>query len=306
MDKTIICSFYENNICKFMNESHRCKYAHGKDELVIPECKFGVRCYNVNCDFKHYDIIDKKIEININDIIKVNKNIKKVKNKKNNKIQNFKNIPQNNMVDIKNKLLQSKMYIEKENNIFYDNGIKNEDKNNNSYINIIDRLKKKCQFLTLNYINAFTRTVFKLENEISKLKDENKILTKQINIKNTSVDVSTNTDGISGIKKRDFEIQNRDDKKSDVKNVNHISIMEKNRLLKLYNKWSNVYKIFEKYSFNYKIIKKNIDEIKKYVKDKNIHKIKERCTKIHLYYNKILNNEVKEYKHISKIIKMSL
>jgi hypothetical protein len=291
MYKTIICSFYENNICKFMNESHRCKYAHGEDELVIPECRFGVRCYNVNCDFKHYDIIDKKIEININDIIKVNKNIKKVKNKKNNKIQDFKNIPQNN--------------------IFYDEGIKNEDKNNNSYINIIDRLKKKCQFLTLNYINAFTRTVFKLENEISKLKDENKILTKQINIKNTSVDVSTNTDGISEIKKKHFEIQtyvipNRDGRKSDVKNINHINIMEKNRLLKLYNKWSNVYKIFEKYSFSYKIIKNNIDEIKKYVKDKNIHKIKERCTKIYLYYNKILNNEVTEYKHISKIIKMNL
>lgn len=45
-------------------------------------------------------------------------------------------------------------------------------------------------------------------------------------------------------------------------------------LTKLYQKWSNVYGIFDKYNFNYKIIKNNINELYKYVKDKNIYKNK--------------------------------
>jgi hypothetical protein len=76
----------------------------------------------------------------------------------------------------------------------------------------------------------------------------------------------------------------------------------KKRLIKLYQKWQNVYGIFNKYNFNYKRIKNNIQEIHQFVKDKNLYKIKERCTKIYRYYQEILNNNINEYKNISDII----
>lgn len=47
-------------------------------------------------------------------------------------------------------------------------------------------------------------------------------------------------------------------------------INRRNKLVHIYKKWVNVYNIFEKYSYDYKTIKKNINEINKYIKDQNI------------------------------------
>lgn len=43
-------------------------------------------------------------------------------------------------------------------------------------------------------------------------------------------------------------------------------INRRNKLVHIYKKWVNVYNIFEKYSYDYKTIKKNINEINKYIK----------------------------------------
>lgn len=80
MKKTAICDFYIKGICKHMDNPILCSYAHGENDIVVPECKYGIKCYN----FKHYyhdDYINenKQLEINICEIIKMDnrKNKKK-------------------------------------------------------------------------------------------------------------------------------------------------------------------------------------------------------------------------------------
>lgn len=84
-------------------------------------------------------------------------------------------------------------------------------------------------------------------------------------------------------------------------NLNKINKLERN-----YQKWINVYNIFEKYNYNYKLIKENINEIEKYVKDKNIYKVKERAIKIYNYYKKLKENNYIEYMSISNILKVKM
>lgn len=49
--KTKICEDWETfGSCEY---GERCKFAHGNEELRIKFCKYGNKCYNSNCKFKH-------------------------------------------------------------------------------------------------------------------------------------------------------------------------------------------------------------------------------------------------------------
>lgn len=53
------CGFLHNvktRMCKFEDRCKRrntCTFAHSKEELYVAECKFGFRCKNEKCTFKH-------------------------------------------------------------------------------------------------------------------------------------------------------------------------------------------------------------------------------------------------------------
>ena len=50
--KTILCSYYINNKCKFMNSPDLCLFAHGDEELSL--CKYNINCkYIDTCKYKH-------------------------------------------------------------------------------------------------------------------------------------------------------------------------------------------------------------------------------------------------------------
>lgn len=36
-----------------MEDATKCIYAHGKDDMVYIDCKYGSRCYKNNCLFDH-------------------------------------------------------------------------------------------------------------------------------------------------------------------------------------------------------------------------------------------------------------
>lgn len=37
-----------------MEDSSKCQFAHGINDICIIECKYGVDCHIINCNFKHY------------------------------------------------------------------------------------------------------------------------------------------------------------------------------------------------------------------------------------------------------------
>ena len=79
------------------------------------------------------------------------------------------------------------------------------------------------------------------------------------------------------------------------------NMVYQNKIISLYDKYINIFNIFNKYK-NYKLI--NFDEIKKYTKDKNIYKIRQRSTKVYNFYEKFKNGNVKNLLPVSTIFKM--
>lgn len=53
MLKSIICKYFLNGKCKFMNNSNKCQFAHGENELVKIECKYKQHCTNPKCTYNH-------------------------------------------------------------------------------------------------------------------------------------------------------------------------------------------------------------------------------------------------------------
>ncbi len=51
---------YKSKICEYWRKTgtcaygENCKFAHGYDELNIAKCKYGNKCYNNDCQFKHF------------------------------------------------------------------------------------------------------------------------------------------------------------------------------------------------------------------------------------------------------------
>lgn len=150
------------------------------------------------------------------------------------------------------------------------NIIKNIVNNNYKYISYLRKINNKKELL-INKINS-ENFLLKEDNEI--LRKENKII-KSSYTKKEMVDIKNN----KKIYKNDFQ----------------------NKLKLLYNKYINLYEIFNKYK-NYKLI--NLDEIKKYTKDKNIYKIKQRSTKVFNFYENFKKGYIKELLPVSSIFKM--
>lgn len=51
--KTIICKYYKNNTCKFMNTKKLCSYAHGKSDIIKNKCFNGINCFHEKCNYEH-------------------------------------------------------------------------------------------------------------------------------------------------------------------------------------------------------------------------------------------------------------
>lgn len=213
--KTILCSFWEKCICKYMAEYYKCRYAHGVEDLKIKvECKYGNRCNRADCKYNHGYFLPQDI----------------------NKVYEFP-------ITIKKKIMK--------------NG-----KNDDSEIRNI-------------------------ENNINK--DYKQII---INNKNNGISIGIQTDNIDPV--------------TDINLNKKVFSRSKNKLEIIYQKWVNVYNIFEKYNYNYKVIKENLNEIRVYIKDKNIYKVKERAIKIYKYYNKLKINKNIEFLTISNILKIKI
>lgn len=79
-NKTILCKYYLENKCKFINTPTLCKFAHGKKDIKIIKCKYGNYCYTRNCSFYHESINIPNINFNLLDFVKNKKSIKRKNN----------------------------------------------------------------------------------------------------------------------------------------------------------------------------------------------------------------------------------
>lgn len=284
MEKTIICVYWEKKTCKYMNNSSKCKFAHGVEEINVIDCIYGSNCYNINCKFNHGN--ESTIPAMVYDIPiiikKGNKKSQKIKEKlklstivepilyENN--INTMDIPK--IQDgIQEKEIKTIKVINKEKHINDEIYIKNKDYNN--LLSIIDDF----------YIKKYNNLKDKHEKKdkiINNLKDENNSLKNRINdLQNKST--------ISNMVDKDI-IQNKCKKNNNI-----------DKLKTLYNKYINIYELINKYN-SYKLI--NFDEIRLYSKDKNIYKLKQRAEKVYKFYNKLKSGIINEYLPISKIFKM--
>lgn len=301
MQKIIICKYWENGICKFMDDSFKCCYAHGVEDLYIVDCKYGVNCNNPKCLFDHgkSTIPDMVYDIPIIDKRKIKK-CKKIKNMEDSHVINNNEKYKNQIQDIKNYNKKDKIkhiiLINKEKGIRDYINISNKDYNN--------LLSKIDEF----YINKYNTMVYIKNNYISQIVKNN--------YKNIIILRNNNNDKDIIIKKLQSEnnslIKMTEELKSENKNlsaelsknkintINKVVENDKSKLKKLYNKYIELYKIFNNNS--YKTI--NLEEIKKYTMDKNIYKVKQRSYKIYNFYQKYINGTIKDLLPISKIIKM--
>jgi hypothetical protein len=53
--KKNICKYWENKKCKYMLNSSLCGFAHGCEDIIIQECRFGKFCKRPFCIFNHKD-----------------------------------------------------------------------------------------------------------------------------------------------------------------------------------------------------------------------------------------------------------
>lgn len=161
-----------------------------------------------------------------------------------------------------------KFYIEKYNTMVY---------NKNNYISKIVKNN-------YNKICYLRKTNNDKNNIINKLIEENKSLKKKI------------AGMISGNEISKKETPNTTNKMVDTESKRNI------KLKKIYNKYISIYEIFNKYN-NYKLV--NLDEIRKYTNDKNIYKVKQRCTKIYKFYEEYKNGIIDNLLSVTAIFKLS-
>lgn len=53
MEKIKICKYWKDNKCNFMENSSKCQFAHGMEDINMIICKYGSKCYKNNCLFDH-------------------------------------------------------------------------------------------------------------------------------------------------------------------------------------------------------------------------------------------------------------
>lgn len=324
MTKYVLCEYYKNKTCKFMNDSKLCTYAHGKNDLTIVDCKFGSGCTNIDCKFNHGDNLINNNIYEIPIIIKSKKT-----NKKNIKNNINKKVNKNNSSNIFEMLNNQENETSSKNNIINTfqidiNNVPNnvpilDPINNIQTIKIINKDKKINEIVTIPrinnndklfniidnyYVTKYLNHVYIKNKEISTICYNNfkyiKQLNNKINEKNNII--YKLKEKINNFEKENINLSSKIklliDNKKDVilkteKNIlvyqvdpttNDESAHNLNIPNDLYTKYINIYEIFRKYNFNYKLI--NIDEIRKYSKDMNIYKLKQRASKVFNYYQK--------------------
>lgn len=223
--KTILCKYYIENRCKFVNSTELCSYAHGNNDLKTIDCKFGARCTNVNCKFYHGDINVNKIE-NIEHIIKIDKKIIK-----NNKIKVIQTItPKNDDKDYYNIYKELDLLI------------------NLDVYNNLDKIKNNDNFDIQKFSDSFrnSNNLLSIDKYIAIIKDKNIIISK---LKNQ-------------LEKQKMSIKNKYNLNLYDKYFKIYNILEGNNYdqLKIISEDKNIYKL----KLRSKRVKEYIDMIKKY------------------------------------------
>jgi hypothetical protein len=310
MEKTVICKYWKNKNCKFMENAEKCMYAHGDDYITIVNCKYGINCYNSKCKFNHGEIstipnmvynipiIDKRKKQKIKKIIK-NKNHDNIsKNKENNLsiIEKEENIPLKSIIPYSEDILKNTTNVKivnKEKGIEENIDIFNKDYDKT--LSIIDRFYIEKYNNTINDKNKYIRQIVfnnykniyylrKINNNkdeiINKLNSENRSLKKVI---------------------EELKTNNEKKKKENIKYQHTINNMVDIKNKKIYDKYICLYEIFNKYKY-YKLI--NMEEIRKYTNDKNIYKVKQRSFKVFKFYEKFKDGTIKDLLPLSTIFKM--
>lgn len=306
MEKTIICKHWEKNECKFMEYPSKCLYAHGIEDIKKINCKYGIYCNNTKCLFYHGDSIISNMVYDIS-IVNKRKNKKNKKVKKSISVEDSKNLENTcnfneDIVDcinghkcenIPNDVNKDMVYCGDKGKVNSSSTVKIINKNNfiNDTVNIynVDN-NRLLQIIDDFYIKKYNNMVYtkniNIEN-LNKINEDKSLIIKNLNSENNSLKKIIN----------ELKTENQN-----LKNINTINIPHQNNKIKsLYNKYISLYYIFNKYN-NYKLI--NIDEIRKYTKDKNIYKVKQRAYKIYNFYQRYINGTIKDILPISKIIKM--
>lgn len=306
MVKSVICSYWENKTCKFMNNSSKCMYAHGVDDIIMVSCKYGINCYNAKCKFNHGNISTRPNMVFDYPIIDKRKNDKEKNRMKQyglqSNIKQVKNVPiiSNMVYEIKDQNMETPKFIK----------IINKDKNINEKIKFFNNdYNKLLSVVDDFYIKKYNTMVYSKNIYISQIvKDNYKNIIflrndnndKDIYIKKLKTENVSLMRMVEDLKNDNNELSNQIEK-------NNTNIIEKrkvkidrNKLKNIYNKYIELYKIFDNNSYN--LI--NHDEIKKYTMDKNIYKVKQRANRVYKYYEKYKNGVVKDLLPISKIINM--
>lgn len=295
MEKTVICDYWKNNICKHMNKPYNCKFAHGIDEINVVECIYGINCYNNNCNFNHGEVSTNKYMVYDVPIVYKRNNKKCKKTKNNFKNINFSendnllvipNIPQKYIQDGIDDNVNIIKIINKEKCIKDKLNIKCQD--HDKLLSIIDEFYiKKYNSMIKNKNKLISNIVNNNYKEIKILRDSNN--KKDVIINNLNSENKLLKEYIN-------EIKNNNTKKEKVEN----KIVNNNKIMKIYDKYIKIYELFT--NNNYKTV--NLDEIRKYTIDKNIYKVRQRATKVYNFCNKLNSGVIKYCLPISKIFNM--
>lgn len=291
MKKIIICDYWKNKTCKFMKDSDNCMYAHGVEDLNVVECKYGSKCNNINCLFDHGESIAQSTIVNmVYDFPIIDKRKNKIKCKKLMKKENNINMD----------ILNHNTMI---NSVYCVNNKKPEKSNVVKIINKEKNINEIIMIFNTDYNNLLsTIDDFYINKYNTMINDKNKIISMVVRNNYRTIvslrNINKNKDLlISKLKKENILLKENNGKKCYTKN----NMVYQNKIISLYDKYINIFNIFNKYK-NYKLI--NFDEIKKYTKDKNIYKLKQRSTKVYNFYENFKNGNVKNLLPVSTIFKM--
>lgn len=247
MEKTIICTYWKNNTCKYMNEPYRCCFAHGVKEIKKIVCKYGSNCHNPKCNFDHGDLsttLDMVFDIPIIDKRKNKKqNTKKIMNKKNNKSKLIENIQISNANSFELPLINT----ENSDNV---NIIRifNKEKGINDNINILyTDYNKILSIIDKFYIEKYNGIVYEKNKYISKIVNNNYKEISYLRSINNKKDLIINEINSENNKLKNI-IDNLKNENNSLKNNYTTKYMvdtkikkkdkdEKNKIITLYNKY---------------------------------------------------------------------
>lgn len=270
--KIVICKYYLENKCKY--KKMECSYAHGVDDINIIECKYGVRCVNTNCIFDH-GVFNLKIENIYSPVIIY-------KNKKHIKIP----ITKINKNDVDKKLDSSEIEENNKKDHKYSRNIENKLLKINQDINIHGKDTKSDES--------------EIEENCRNIENKHLFINQDVNVhdnnKNNIYNEIYYNKLINTLDNYYYNIINQ-------KNIIINNLLNKIKLLNI-PKTSKTSTNLEKYKKYHKLndaifSSANYDNI---TKDKNIYKLKLRCSRIKTYMEIVKKYDVKDILPISKIL----